>query len=194
MLRYTVEIHRQLSGLTYSPVEALCQCSPPPPPEALRGCNTLETQTHTFKCLKAADMLNKLMTLPANIATHTPFIICMIAHTTIAQLSACRYIYQGMQLKLGREKIRLSMGTLKVLSKHWPQGKRIHQEVGIIAREILCLGDHNNSSLPSREAPEREALELQPPDFGFGGNAGMYDLFDIDFPNSLSTNEAGPGG
>jgi hypothetical protein len=110
----------------------------------------------------------------------------MIANTTIAQLSACRHIYQGMQLKLGREKIRLSMGTLKVLSKHWPQGKRIYQEVSIIAREILCLGDQNNSSLPSRVASNREALELPPPDLGLDGDAGMYDLFDISFPSSMS--------
>lgn len=118
----------------------------------------------------------------------------MIANTTIAQLSACRHVYQGTQLKLGREMIRLSMGSLRVMSKHWPQGKRIHQEVGIIAREILCLGNENNISFPSTQASRREALELLPPDFGLGGDADMYDLFDIHFPNPISINGAGPHG
>lgn len=181
-------MHRQLSSLAYSPVESLCRCSPPPPAEAQRGYNTLETMTHTTKCLKAIEKLNKLMTLPANIATHTPFIICMIANATIAHLSACRYIYKGMQLTLGREKIRLSMGTLKTLSEYWPQGKRIYQEVGIIAREILCLRDENKSTMASTEVSETDALELLPPDFGLGGDADMCDLFDFNFLNSNSVN------
>lgn len=144
--------------------------------------------THTIKCLKAIETLNKLMTLPANIATHTPFVICMIANATIAHISACRYIYQGLQLKLGREKIRLSMGTLKTLSEYWPQGKRIYQEVGIIAREILCLRDQNKRTMASTEASGTEALELLPSDFELGGGANMYNLFDFNYltPNVLT--------
>jgi hypothetical protein len=95
-----------------------------------------------------------------------------------------------LQLKLAREKIRLSIGTLKVLSKRWPQGKRIYQDVGIIAQEILYLGEQNSSSLPSGEASERGGLELLPPDFGLSGDADLYDLFDINFPNSISINGA----
>ena len=179
-------MHRQLSSLAYSPVEAMCKCSPPPPPEAQRGCNTLATQTHTLKCLKAIEKLNNLMTVPINIATHTPFIICMIANSTIAHLSACRYIHQGVQLELSREKIRLSMGTLKILSEYWLQGKRIYHEVGIIAQEILCLRDRHISSVASTEGSEREALEALPPDFGLGGDAYFYDLLDFNFRNSIS--------
>lgn len=146
--------------------------------------------THTIKCLKSIETLNKLMTLPANIATHTPFIICMIANATIAHLSACRYIYKGTQLELGREKIRLSMGTLKSLSEYWPQGKRIYQEVGIIAREILCLRDQNKRTMASTEAPGTEAVELLPSDFGLGGDTNMYDLLDFNFFTFKSVNES----
>ena len=38
-----------------------------------------------------------------------------------------------------REKIRLTMGTLKRLSEHWALGKRTYREIGTIAREILSL-------------------------------------------------------
>jgi hypothetical protein len=63
----------------------------------------------------------------------------MIADLTIAHLSACRYVYTGERLTKRREKIRLTMGTLKNLSEHWAFAKRIYREIGIIARELLSL-------------------------------------------------------
>ena len=38
------------------------------------------------------------------------------------------------------------MGTLKRLSEHWGQGKRIYREMGIVAREILSLADQGKDS------------------------------------------------
>ncbi|RDW72718.1 fungal specific transcription factor domain-containing protein [Aspergillus mulundensis] len=136
---YVVELHRQLSTLCYSEIESIAHCSPAPPPESLRGCNTPECQLHTAKVLRAIDGFDDLLTLPTNIATHTPFIICMISNLVIAHLAACRFHYQGQQLKLARERIRLSMGALKVLGEYWTMGQRTYREVGIVAREILGL-------------------------------------------------------
>ncbi|KAL3433549.1 hypothetical protein BDV09DRAFT_171662 [Aspergillus tetrazonus] len=138
---YVVELHRQLSTLSYTPIESIAHCSPPPPPESLRGCNTPECQLHTAKVLRAIDAFDDLLTLPTNITTHTPFIICMISNLVIAHLAACRFHYQGQALKLARERIRLSMGALKVLGEYWSMGQRTYREVGIVAREILGLKD-----------------------------------------------------
>lgn len=63
----------------------------------------------------------------------------MIANVTIAHLSACRFIFSGESRTNSREKIRLTMGTLKRLSEHWTLGKRTYREIGIIARELLSL-------------------------------------------------------
>ncbi|KAL4974659.1 hypothetical protein BDW66DRAFT_152693 [Aspergillus desertorum] len=138
---YVVELHRQLSTLSYTPIESIAHCSPPPPPESLRGCNSPECQLHTAKVLRAIDAFDDLLTLPTNIATHTPFIICMISNLVIAHLAACRFHYQGQALKLARERIRLSMGALKVLGEYWTTGQRTYREVGVVAREILGLKD-----------------------------------------------------
>ncbi|KAL2827471.1 hypothetical protein BJY01DRAFT_255690 [Aspergillus pseudoustus] len=142
---YVVDLHRQLSTLAYSPIEAIAHCAPDAPPESLRGCNSVECQLHTAKVLRAIDQFDDLLTLPTNIATHTPFIICMIANTVIAHLAACRFHYSGHQLKLARERIRLSMGALKVLGEYWPMGLRTYKEVGIVARELLGLKDQQKS-------------------------------------------------
>ncbi|KAL2819561.1 hypothetical protein BDW59DRAFT_151348 [Aspergillus cavernicola] len=156
---YIVDLHRQLSTLAYTPIEAIAHCTPPPPPESLRGCNSVECQLHTAKVLRAIDQLDDLLTLPTNIATHTPFIICMIANTVIAHLAACRFHYHGRQLKLARERVRLSMGALKVLGEFWPMGLRTYKEVGIVAREILGLNDHLKQ-VTSQEVPVQAAVPL----------------------------------
>ncbi|OJJ05028.1 hypothetical protein ASPVEDRAFT_55065 [Aspergillus versicolor CBS 583.65] len=107
--------------------------------QTLRGCNSAQCQLHTAKVLRAIDQFDDLLTLPTNISTHTPFIICMISNLVIAHLAACRFHYSGQPLKLARERVRLSMGALKVLGEYWPMGQRTYKEVGIIAREILGL-------------------------------------------------------
>ncbi|KAK9319415.1 hypothetical protein V1517DRAFT_332637 [Lipomyces orientalis] len=191
---YTVDLHRQLSTLAYSPIEAVAHCAPPAPPESLRGCNTPECKLHTSKVLRAIERLDALLTLPTNIATHTPFMICMIANTAIAHLAACRYVYRGQQLQLGRERIRLSMGVLKTLSEYWPMGKRTYQEVGIIARETLSLED------PSRPQetliqevdvlqPMTIPVELPPPPalLVSDNSLDFCDLFDLNFHEGLDS-------
>lgn len=161
--RYTVEVHRPLSSLTYSPIEAISRCAPLAPSEALSCSNLAERELHTTKCLDAIDKLDHLLTLPTNIKSHSPFIICMIANVTIAHLSACRFVIAGERLATSREKIRLTMGNLKRLGEHWILGKRTYREIGIIAREILCL--ENENRVPP-EPPVLPQSETPPVNFG----------------------------
>lgn len=98
-------------------------------------------QLHNSKVLQAIDKLNNLLTLPTDLTTHTPFVICMIGLMTIAHFSACNYLFQGQALEIERQKIRLKMGALKALGEHWELGKRTYRELGVIAREILKLAD-----------------------------------------------------
>ncbi|KAF2476605.1 uncharacterized protein BDR25DRAFT_210137 [Lindgomyces ingoldianus] len=176
---YIVDLHRELSTLKYSPIEAVSKCAPPAPPENSHTIKE-DTQMHTSKVLFAIEKLNGLLTLPTRLATHTPFIICMIANMTIAHLSACRYVFQEPKLSLEREKIRLNMGVLKMLGEYWPLGERTYGELGIIAREILSLGDE-----------EVHVSQKTPP---------LADFLDIDFDvdcafdmSDLSSNSMGGG-
>jgi hypothetical protein len=70
------------------------------------------------------------------------------------------------------------MGTLKRLSDYWTLGKRTYRELGIIAREILCLMDNTLAPAPEPRPPLDErfgegavdlnSLGLLPgPDFDF---------------------------
>ncbi|KAJ5499471.1 Major facilitator superfamily domain general substrate transporter [Penicillium expansum] len=139
MHTFTVEIHRPLSALTHSAIESVSRCAPLAPSEQLKCNNAKERDLHTVKCTQAINSIDELLTLPTNMKTHSPFIICMIANVTIAHLSACRFIFSGDRRAKSREKIRLTMGTLKRLSEHWTLGKRTYREIGIIARELLSI-------------------------------------------------------
>jgi hypothetical protein len=63
----------------------------------------------------------------------------MIIVVTIAQLSACRYIYNESRLSLEREKILLSMDVLKMMGDVWGTGQSEYRVTRTIAREILSL-------------------------------------------------------
>jgi len=65
----------------------------------------------------------------------------MITVASIAQLSACQYIFKEPRLSLERDKIRLNMGVLKMMGEVWTSGSREYQAMGIIAREILSIQD-----------------------------------------------------
>lgn len=173
---YTVEIHRPMSCLAYSTIESISRCAPLAPSDAFNCSNSAERQLHTMKCLAAIDKLQYLLTLPTNITTHSPFIICMLANVTIAHLSGCRFVLEGKKRAQCREKIRLTMGTLKRLSNHWTLGKRTYREIGIIAREILCLIEKSPTPAPdpllvpsfATSAADLSSLELIPgPEFDF---------------------------
>lgn len=103
----------------------------------------------------------------------------MISNTTIAYLAACRYVLRDQALKLAREKIRLNMGVLKTLGEYWPLAKRTYREVGIIAREILCLEDQY-IALPVRDSlQEPTNYATNPLIFDFNSTIGLINFEDL---------------
>lgn len=157
MCRYIVDLHRQLSDLAYCPIESVARCAPPAPPPINTDSSTEDRNLHTSKALLAIRRLGDLIPLPPNIVQHTPFLICMIANTMVAHLSACRYLFRNRTLQLERERIRSCMGALRLLGEHWLLGKRTYREMGIIAREILSLTEE---SIPRGWPPQETS---QPP-------------------------------
>lgn len=197
MHAYTIEMHRPLSTLAYSPIESVARCAPLAPSDRLRCPNRAESELHTAKCLSAITTLDQLLTLPTDLHTHSPFLICMIANATIAHLSACRYLHQGERLATSREKIRLTMGTLKRLGDYWPLGKRTYQELGIIAREILCLTSDSRpvpaSMRTTISQPEYPSVNFVSPESLFDGNLDFGALFDLQSPSLLGTMQPSAG-
>lgn len=189
MHTYTVEVHRPLSTLYYSPMEAVARCAPLAPSDRLQCPDKAESELHTVKCLSAIQNLDQLLTLPTNLHTHTPFLICMVANATIAHLSACRFLHQGEKLATSREKIRLTMGTLKRLGEYWSLGKRTFQELGVIAREILCL-TADSAPVPASTSATMVQPEQLPAGFSsagwlFDANLDFGALLDIQSPSLL---------
>ncbi|GJN72435.1 hypothetical protein PLICBS_006508 [Purpureocillium lilacinum] len=155
---YTVDVHRQLSTLTYNPIESTSSCSPRPPPERLEDIYYREAPLHTAKILSAIEQMTKLLALPTNMSLHTPFTICMIATITIAHLSACKYRLRGPQLQLGRERIRVAVGALETFAETWPRGKKVLREIKIIAKELLRIGPENSANVSQPELCSTEMI------------------------------------
>jgi Fungal specific transcription factor domain len=175
MQTYVVDVHRPFSALAYSAIESCSRCSPPAPHQGLSPARAQKSQLHTMKILHAIEEFTDLLTLPINITHHTPFVICMIAVTTIAHLSACRYVLNGRDLKVARARVRTAMGALKAYESIWLLGKRTYREVGILAREILGL----NEAGVLMPLPERAANDVGHGSFLYDEPNAARDTLDL---------------
>lgn len=83
-------------------------------------------------------------------------------------------------LKLARERIRLNMGVLKALGEHWPLGKRTYREVGVIAREILCLVDQDILPLAGPPSATCSFESISPSTFDYDSAIDLIDFLDFE--------------
>jgi hypothetical protein len=110
-----------------------------------------EAHIHSAKILCAVEKMTNLLTLPTKLSLHTPFTIGMVATITIAHLSACKFVLDGKELLVARERIRVAMGALETFAKIWPRAKKVVSEVKTVARELLHLSPENRSARPSED-------------------------------------------
>lgn len=193
-----VDIHRPLSTCVFSPIEAISSCAPPPPPERLAPVYCRDAPLHTAKILQAIERLTNMLTLPTSIGVWSPFIICIIATTTIAHLSACKFVLKGEQLTVARERIRVAMGALESFAEVWPGGKRTVREIKTIARELLCLGSAatpemstDNAAALSTTSQTRGGGLATEPDYYVGFDwSGYFNVPDLDTPQNLDLGDA----
>ncbi|KAL3449145.1 hypothetical protein BJX65DRAFT_306207 [Aspergillus insuetus] len=159
---YIVDLNRELSALLHTSIESLSRRTPRAPPlsrDLTWSSSTTPSSTstsnpwssspqsggttihiHTTKVLTAIEKMNTLLTLPTHLSSHSPFVICMIANTAIAHLSAYKWVYAGPRLVIERERIRLVVAVLKRISDIWPLGRRAYREVVMVARDIMGCG------------------------------------------------------
>ncbi|TGO50409.1 hypothetical protein BCON_0184g00140 [Botryotinia convoluta] len=147
-----VVIHRPLSRLYHSPLETISRCAPPLPTSPPTGNEDLTRWLHTKKTIEAAQTAMNLYALPSPILLHTPLGICGITETTLANLSACAYVYnnrgddrerggnfeRSSEWKMARDRIRLGLGATKVLAGVWEGARGTERELKAIARGVFA--------------------------------------------------------
>ncbi|APA09594.1 hypothetical protein sscle_05g043640 [Sclerotinia sclerotiorum 1980 UF-70] len=157
-----VVIHRRLSRLYHSPLEKISRCARPPPTSPPTDNEDLTRWLHTKKTIEAAQTALNLYALPSPILLHTPLGICGITKATLANLSACAYVYdnkgdgnrgeregkESTEWRMARDRIRLGLGAIKVLAGVWEGARGTERELKIIARGVSAdtsLGVERNS-------------------------------------------------
>ena len=142
-------MHRPLSELRFNAVEDFSSCAREPRPDAKPSD---QINVHTVRVLRAIESQIRLLSLPTQPFSHSPFTTCAISEGTLALLSACSFLLEGKELKIARDQIRMVIGCLKVLGEIWPRTARNVKEIQFIARHVLGLesgsipGSMSNSS------------------------------------------------
>ncbi|KAF7939033.1 uncharacterized protein EAE98_001369 [Botrytis deweyae] len=177
-----VVIHRPLSRLYHSPLEKISGCAPPPPTSPPTGNEDLTRWLHTKKTIEAAQTAMNLYALPSPILSHTPLGICGITKATLANLSACAYVYnnrgddrerggnfeRSSEWKMARDRIRLGLGATKVLAGVWEGARGTERELKVIARGVFANvagREEGRKAIPGTGGMREE-----------GGNGGHVEL------------------
>ncbi|KAK8030146.1 hypothetical protein PG993_011437 [Apiospora rasikravindrae] len=132
----TLTVHRPFSKLLFHPLETMSSCTTYPSDEHIAKESLI---VHTTRCLRAIEAQVRLLALPADRFSHTPFIVCMVTTGAIPLLSACRTIFSGEKLVVGRNQLRLIIGCLKALAETWPRAARYVREIQELARILLAV-------------------------------------------------------
>ena len=134
-----IGLHRPLSKLDYNSLESKSRCAPSETPELITFMDDRIPNFHSAKIIHALGEQFRILSLSNGFVQHSPFITCMLANSTIAQMSACLYFLKGEQLTLARERLRATMGILGEFARVWSLGGRTLRELKYIAQEAFRL-------------------------------------------------------
>ena len=93
--------------------------------------------------------------------------ICGLALSTLANLSACAYILSGSEWYKTRDRIRLGLGGLKAFGEVWASSRRTERETKKIARDVFALPRAGNLQLGN---------EIGASGGGSGSSSVVFDL------------------
>ncbi|KAK7964347.1 hypothetical protein PG988_011321 [Apiospora saccharicola] len=150
----TLTVHRPFSKLLFHPLETMSSCTTYPSDEPVAQESLI---VHTTRCLRAIEAQVRLLALPADRFSHTPFIVCMVTTGAIPLLSACRTIFSDEKLAVGRNQLRLIIGCLKALAETWTRAARYVRELQELAR-ILLAPKPKPAPAPAVTGPRRDAF------------------------------------
>ena len=95
---------------------------------------------HTAKCIQAADRMADLITLPGNTLQHTPLFSCMLTLSSVVHLSAYVLCHSTDQRAFIRERLALSVGSLKGIRSTWTLADGVLQNIKAAAKEVMECG------------------------------------------------------
>jgi hypothetical protein len=102
---------------------------------SLQNCVSI----HTAKTLEAIESTYKLFALPFPFIRHSPIVVCSLALTIMAQVSAYNHLAQkgNNDYMVQRDQVRLGLGVLRVHERYWGLAKRSMGEMKHIAKQML---------------------------------------------------------
>jgi hypothetical protein len=109
-------------------------------------CSGIEV--HTLKCMRAADNIASLVTIPSIYAKQSPFATCAIVAAVVAHVAACSDALAPGQITPVKDRIRLCLGMARALGEIWPFADSRFQEAKVAARGFF------GPSKPAPSSPE----------------------------------------
>ena len=103
------------------------------------GRPTRPLALHTARCIAAANAVSKLVTLPAPLLKHTPFLAGVVTLACAVHLAACSWLLSGDEGFLAKERIRLAVGALRSLAGVWGVAAEVLAQVKAVARDVFRL-------------------------------------------------------
>lgn len=94
---------------------------------------------HAMKAIKGASELSSLAGLGVPVVKHTPFFICSLMLSSIVQLAACS-AKAGRMPDPSRDRLALTIGVFKSLSRTWAISQEITKQIKAVARDVMDLG------------------------------------------------------
>jgi hypothetical protein len=82
-----------------------------------------------------------LFTLPTQLITHSPLILCQLAFSALVYTSAASFVLKGNFFVEARDLVQVAIGTLKVYAESWKISARILQQLKATGREVFLSGD-----------------------------------------------------
>ena len=134
--RTSICLHRPRSDLVFTAVPDSTSCTP----SRVYGVPASKFSVHTAKCIQAADRMADLITLPGNTLQHTPLFTCMLTLSSVVHLSAYVLSHSADQRAFIRERLALSVGSLKGIKSTWLLADGVLQNIKAAAKEVMVCG------------------------------------------------------
>lgn len=152
-LRASICLHRPRSDLVFTDVQDTTTCTP----GRSYGVPATKYSVHTAKCIQAADRIADLITMPGDTLQHTPLFTCMLTLSSVVHLSAYILSHNTEQRAQIRDRLGLSVGSLKSIKDTWAIAESVLGSVKGAAKEVMAIGAQINAPViaPSEEYSTR---------------------------------------
>ena len=152
------------------------------------------TEMHTLKCMRAADNIASLVTIPSIFVKQTPFATCAIVSAVVTHVAACSDALTPEQISPVKDRIRLCLGMARTLGEVWPFAEARFQEAKAAARGVFAPSTQNSSASNSEMNHSPHSTHSQPvPNAGAAFEHSMWtnnDMF-VPFDSNISVADIG---